>query len=510
MSEKHPLRRRDFLAAVAAATVASKIPSISAFAQATAPSSVPTTLPTMDREDIFRFDELHQTIENFSASDAWSCEIAGTWEDDKAKNRIADLLFSKEKGVGFTAWRINLGAGIDSTMRRRERTVDTFEVSPGEYDLTRCPGQRWFAMAAKERGVNEFIAFVNSPPLRMTRNGHSYGNKNKDTTNLKEGMEGEFARYMMDIVEAFRKEPESNRIPFTHLSPINEPDVAWDGPGQEGCRYGIDDIRRTLKATGEEIARRNSDIQLIAPETNQAHHLVEGRNYIKALVDHPDTKDILHKRLCYHGYDVVQFKPQAISRRKRVGEMMKQYPDWTLWMSEYCVLEWVRDLTMDTAIRLARLMHFDLTLCNATAWQWWLALSFGDYKDGIIYADEKTHEVMPAKMLWVMGNYSRFVRPGAKRIGSNVPAEFETQALASAYRHDADKQLTMVYVNLDGPPATVKPRIDGVGSAQLTPWQIHRTSDAAGEDLKHVGEAGQGETITLAPMSVTTLVCSWA
>jgi O-glycosyl hydrolase len=499
------LNRRAFLAA-AAATVGS-IVSSNAFSQATSPATVPATLPTIDREDVFAFNEVHQTIENFSASDAWSCEIAGKWQDEAARNQIADLLFSREKGVGFTAWRINLGAGHEPTIRRPERSVDCFETAPGRYDFSKCPGQRWFAQAAKERGVNEFIAFVNSPPIRMTQSGRSYGNKNSETTNLKQGMENEFARYMLDVVEHFQNAPEPERIPFTHLSPINEPDVAWDGPGQEGCRYGIDDIRRTLKALGEAVAQRKTSIQIVAPETNQAHHLVEGRNYLKALIEHPDTSEILNHRVCYHGYDVVKFKPEAIERRRRVGEAMMLYPGWSLWMSEYCVLEWVRDLTMDTAIRLARLMHFDLTLCNVTAWQWWLALSFGDYKDGIIYADEKTGKVMPAKMLWVMGNYSRFVRPGAKRIGSNVPGDFETQTLASAYRHDTDKQLTIVYVNLDGPPATVKPHVKGVGNSSA--WQIYRTSDAAGEDLKPVGESRQGETLTLPPKSVTTLVCKW-
>ena len=34
-----------------------------------------------------------QTIDNFGASDAWSCQFMGKWPDDR-ENKIADLLFS--------------------------------------------------------------------------------------------------------------------------------------------------------------------------------------------------------------------------------------------------------------------------------------------------------------------------------------------------------------------------------------------------------------------------------
>ena len=52
-----------------------------------------------------------QAIDNFGASDAWSMNPIGKeWSDDE-KNRIADLLFDKEKGIGLSLWRFNIGAG---------------------------------------------------------------------------------------------------------------------------------------------------------------------------------------------------------------------------------------------------------------------------------------------------------------------------------------------------------------------------------------------------------------
>lgn len=61
-----------------------------------------------------------QTIEGFGASDAWSCQFAGLWPDEK-RDRMADLLFSTQVtktgqplGIGLNMWRFSIGAGSAS------------------------------------------------------------------------------------------------------------------------------------------------------------------------------------------------------------------------------------------------------------------------------------------------------------------------------------------------------------------------------------------------------------
>lgn len=59
-----------------------------------------------------------QTIRHFGASDAWSMQFIGLWDDEKEQEKIADWLFSTENdsngqplGIGLSIWRFNLGAG---------------------------------------------------------------------------------------------------------------------------------------------------------------------------------------------------------------------------------------------------------------------------------------------------------------------------------------------------------------------------------------------------------------
>lgn len=217
--------------------------------------------------DIIDLDQEHQTIDNFGASDAWSMQKLGTWSSEN-RNKVADLLFSQQNGIGLSCWRFNVGGGLNSEITNSWRTAETFEVAEGRYDWTRQAGERWFLQAAEARGVPQFLAFVNSPPGRMTRNGLTFCDKSAATTNLKPGYEGQYARYLVDILEHFRTNPKaSERIEFTYISPVNEPQWNWAGHSQEGNRAGNDDIKRILRSLHVELTERNSPTQIAALES---------------------------------------------------------------------------------------------------------------------------------------------------------------------------------------------------------------------------------------------------
>ena len=207
----------------------------------------------------------YQTIDNFSASDCWWAHIIGDKWSETNKDSIADLLFSVEKGIGLSAWRFNLGAGKDPVITDTWRTVETFEVAQDQYDWTKNVGGQWFLQAAKERGVDQFIAFVNSPPKRMTRNGHSYCSSS-GSTNLKDGYYNQFSKYLVDIVKHFR---DSLGININYISPVNEPQWEWNGTSQEGNRASNDDIKKIVDSLYTEINNQNVSAEIIIPENGE-------------------------------------------------------------------------------------------------------------------------------------------------------------------------------------------------------------------------------------------------
>ena len=105
---------------------------------------------------------------------------------------------------------------------------------------------------------------------------------------------------------------------------------------------------------------------------------------------------------------------------------------------------------MDAALYVAKVIHTDLTAANAAAWQWWTSVSAYDYKDGLVYIDknEKGGNYYDSKMLWAFGNFSRFIRPGMKRIETSISSD--KGLFVSAYTNNTTKQLVCVIVNTDG------------------------------------------------------------
>jgi O-glycosyl hydrolase len=122
-------------------------------------------------------------------------------------------------------------------------------------------------------------------------------------------------------------------------------------------------------------------------------------------------------------------------------------------MSEYCILGGNGvlkgdgcDLGIETALFVANIIHNDLAVANASAWQWWLAVSPYDFKDGLVYIDksEKGGNIYESKLLWALGNYSRFIRPGAKRI--SIEIEDNSELKISAFQNE-NGTLVLVIIN---------------------------------------------------------------
>ncbi|HEX4808460.1 MAG TPA: glycoside hydrolase, partial [Bryobacteraceae bacterium] len=485
-------------------------------------------------QDIIDLDHEHQVIDNFGASDAWSMQELGTWSIEN-RNRVADLLFSQVDGIGLSCWRFNIGGGLNPTITNPWRTAETFEVAEGRYDWTRQAGERWFLQAAKERGVPQFLAFVNSPPGRMTRNGLTFCNKNEDTTNLKPGYEGQYARYLADILDHFRTDPDvGQRIDFAYISPVNEPQWDWAGHAQEGNRASDDDIKRILRSLHSELERRNSPTQIAALESGSLPDMwqLDAKatatwkapygNYIDTFLGDPALKAIMSDRISYHDYGSDRIAGELVQHRTRLGEKIRQYPGCKLWMSEYCVLTGSegrggrgRDLSMNTALDIARIIHLDLTLVGVSAWQWWTAVSGVSFKDGLIYTDWKKagdpESIYPARLLWVLGNYSRFVRPGMRRVEMVIQNQAIDAIMGSAYKNDEKRQVVAVYVNMSTTPQSRQLDFK-LGRRAWTVRSItpYITSDTPGYELKREAPFSPAvQVVNIPARSVVTLVAQF-
>jgi len=485
-------------------------------------------LPAQEKTITIDASVEYQTIDNFGASDCWSFQKIGNWFEPQ-KEKIADLLFSVEKGIGLSAWRFNIGAGINrTTIHHPWRTVETFEISEGSYDWSRQEEERWFLQSAKDRGVEQFIAFVNSPPARMTRNGFTNCTDGLGTTNLKPGYEGQFATYLADILKHFRDEWD---ITFDYISPINEPQWEWnDGSNQEGNRASNDDIKKIVTALYDELRRQGLDTQISIVESGDLRSWYQERssmtakygevygNYLGDLFNDENTRSKIGHHLSGHSYWSDRIESQLVQDRQSLYIKLLPYLNngWKYWMTEYCVMVGPegqggrgRDLTIKTALDVARVIHYDLTILHTSAWQWWTAVSPEDYKDGLIYTDylnnPNSQSFVESKLLWALGNYSRYIRPGSVRLKLSG-ADDKYGLLGSAYLNENRDKLIVVLLNMSTTEIPVNLNVNGLNLKNNLMFTPYVTTDIVGDDLKEYTQFSSDVTYHIPARSIVTLV----
>lgn len=475
--------------------------------------------------DTIHLDRSFQLIENFGASDCWSMQKIGSWSEEN-RSRVADLLFSTTRGIGLSCWRFNIGGGINSHITNPWRTAETFETGEGQYDWTRQSNERWFLAAAKARGVPQFLAFANSPPGRMTRNGLTFCDPDASSTNLKPGFEPQYARYLADVLEHFHTR---ERLTFDYVSPINEPQWDWSGHSQEGMRADNATIKSVVRSLHAELARRRLPTEIAIVESGSLPDMWQVNrkattkygfsygDYVNSFVGDPTFRGLLSGRIGYHAYGSDRLAGKLVEDRAALGHAMSSYPGWKLWQTEYCVMDGPegrggrgRDLTMRTALDVARVMLLDLTLAGVSAWQWWLAISESDYKDGLLYTDWKlpgdAETIYTSRLFWTFGNFSRFIRPGMCRVELEGDGHDVRGLMGAAFKNQNGRRVVAVYANLSEQDRQVSAclavRDQTVETSSVASYV---TSDRPGDELKRYEPASRN-VFNIPARSVVTMV----
>ncbi len=365
-----------------------------------------------------------QRIDHFGASGAW-------WPNDLVKfppavqRRVAELLFGRE-GIALSGYRYNIGGG-GVGVTNPTRAPQTFLVGPGRYDWAHDPGGVTFARLAAAHHVPVIVGFVNSAPPQFTTNGRSCGGQ------LRPGATAQFAGYLADVVAHLRHD---EHIDISYVSPMNEPDNSFANCGQEGMAVPVEARGAIVRAVAGALESRALDTRVIADESSAA--------FFQFLPELPKWLDAATLpalgALAHHTYEFPtdDWLAQVASLR-RFGP--------PLWMTEICCYDGKGpivgfgaqyDPTMTSGLWLAHTISQDLTITGDSAFDWWTALSkeigcdptrgprctaavnSSGWNDGLLYYDPAfrtngNHGITPTKRFYVLGNFSRYVRPGSVR-----------------------------------------------------------------------------------------------
>lgn len=432
-----------------------------------------------------------QTIQDFGASDCWTTEyVSDYFTADREK--AAKWLFSQQmdangnpEGIGLSCWRVNLGAGsadqgADSNIEDETRRAECFLKEDGSYDWTRCNGQQWFMQQAKSYGVEHFLLFSNSAPVYFTKNGKANANNQNISCNLKDDCYDDFAEFLATTTKHFVDEGYH----VTYIDPVNEPRFDWKD-GQEGSPWENTNIASLAKELDKSITSRQLDTKILIPEASSWDLLYSGSGrasrQIDAFFDSSNSSTYigdlpsLAKVVAGHSYWTFGNNSDLKNVREKVRDEAEKYGVEAM-QTEWSMLDAAPSTSagfpasydaatkMDIALYMGKLIHCDLTFGNMSAWSYWTAFAQekwsqknrfylirmnaqGDTGDES-YGDIKKGGTLTAdKNLWVLGNYSRFIRPGYQRIQLADDGDINA-LLGSAWLSPDGQEAVVVLLNM--------------------------------------------------------------
>ena len=454
----------------------------------------------------------YQEMEGFGASDCWlPNQIGKYWRSNRLQ--IARWLFSKQissagqpAGIGLSMWRVNLGAGTaeqgDAGGVDANNRAESY-LTNGVYDWNKCEGQRYFMQQAKNNGIESFVLFSNSPLVQFTKNGKGYS-ESGDNANLKDDCYDDFAEYMANVADHFNGEGYN----VTHISPVNEPQYNWDGHNQEGSGWKNSQVAQLVK-------------DLYEGNTNDRANQIEafwGNGSAHYVGDLPHVDNVAGG----HSYWTFDNWNDMRNVRKKVADKAAT-KGLRIWQTEWSMLDncpselggnYDNISEFDIALYMSKIIHNDLTVAGCSSWSYWTAMSVerwsqknrfelikttpagGNYSDD--FTAEGTIEATPN--LWVLGNYSLFVRPGYFRV--DLSGADSKDFCGTAYVSPDGKTVVAVYTNADKNKGVMLDNtINGAGTLKT----VTRYTTTAKKEL--LGEKfNPADKVFVEPNSVSTVV----
>ena len=501
-------------------------------------------------------DQPVQTIRNIGASGCWFSEEIGARWPEADKRRMAELLFSRglhpngqPKGIGLSAFRYNIGAGTaeqgdSSGIRDPAHRVECFLSPDGSYHWNKQKGYTWMLQQAKNYGISDLIAFVNSPPVQFTKNGLGYKSVKDSLANLREDKYSAYGNFLANVIKHF----DAAGLHFKWVSPVNEPQWDWTGtPGtakQEGSPWTNEEIYRVAKALDKSLGDLKLSTNILLTEAGMLDHLYASnlRNRSSQISSFWDPASPLYTGALPHatpyveghGYFTETGNNRIINTRKSLRDTLRKYNGLEYWQSEYCMLgDGYREgagarqklAPIDYALFLAKIIHHDLAVGNATAWHYWNSFEPGPAASPRYYliALNPRRTAQPdtlytvTKNLWALGHYSFFVRPGMIRLETGRNDGLADTAIAqtvmvTAFKDAAAKKVVVNMINYTPESKQTQLLLDALVTP-ATKWQVssYVTSAKEGDDIKpyplSAGPvAGKGVEVSLPARSIVTVV----
>ena len=426
----------------------------------------------------------HQLMDGFGFSEAFG-QAYGLWKMPEEKREyLLDLMFDQKKGMGFSILRNIIQDGGMPKGPFSERGM-SIEPEPGKWNWNGDRDQIWLMGEAKKRGCGKFFSTVWSPPAWMKTTGMvDRGGQ------LRNDMYQTFADYLAEYVLGYKKH---FGIDIYAISPANEPDflAPWPSCIWSGEQLAVF-LRTALIPTFE---RRGVTAEIIVNEDARWDDLS-----INTILADPTCAKAVNI-VAAHAYtdDYTPYVPLC----KRTGVFRKALGmGKRVWETEVSA-DGKNITNIKDGVYWARLVHEHLAVDQVSGWLWWWGASLAEKSRGsLIGIDPRNGTYELTKRFYTIGQYARFVRPGAHRIEATAMPDKDVDL--SAYHDDATGKTVVVAINRGMQERSFPVTLKGVTGMKVMGTRTSATENHA--ELKEMHVKRGGFRAVAAAESVTTWV----
>ena len=383
---------------------------------------------------VINWTELHQEIDGFGASSGSDMPELNAITEPRA-----DMFFDPVKGIGLSLLRT--------------------QIQPDGSSLEIVTAQK-----AAARGAKVWAAPW-TPPANYKTNGTREKGGYLIASNYP-GWASSLAGYV--------KLMQSKGVAIYALSVQNEPDVSQT---YDSCLYtaqNIHDFVPYLYSAFQSTGGVDTKI-MIAEQSQWAFDLTDTAMADPSVAEHVGilaAHDYGNQKILAHNAGKIHLWETEVSGAPTNRKFDGSIRDGLKWASK---------------------IHQFLTVANVNAWHWWTLMTDEDDNGGLTDMHGS-----PAKRMYILGNWSKFVRPGWHRIGANFSASIQV----SAFKDPESRAFAIVAINTNRFPIAQTVSLQGFSTDSIIPWVTSNNLSLAPQ--VPVAVNGSKFTYRLPASSVTT------
>ena len=369
-----------------------------------------TSGPAFEINDSVRY----QTMMGFGASLMEAGIITLNTLSAEKQEDVLRALFDPVNGAGYTAMKTPIG-GTDF---QSAGPWYTYDDTPGDVELKHFSVERDFG----PNGVATFILrarrygrFALQAPMDYPPDWMLYDVKTRQDIPPK--YYPVLANYFLRYLNEYKK----RGIAIDYLSLFNEPETVY-------TKISYPEIKELLRDhVGPALERSGFETKLMMSEAPE--RLVAYERF-PIVLDDPAARKFVSV-VAYHGYDFKNYD--------KIADLEKKYPDIPFWMDELCYAYeagYPQDKKLpiyefDDGDAWGNVIFNDLE-AGTSAWLYWNAIldeTGGPWavspvhgnpdpniQHPVVIINKQTHEITYTGLYYYLAHFSKFVRPGAKRV----------------------------------------------------------------------------------------------